>query len=416
MSPEAHVEQVAREAYGRLLALVASRARDISASEDALADAFLSALESWPAQGIPSNPAGWLVTVAKRRITDTTRKAIVRDKASELLVVLADERAARLDASVDLPDERLALLFVCAHPAIEPGIRSALMLQTVLGLDAARIASAMCVAPKTLGQRLWRAKTKIRDAGLAFEVPPRETLEERLDAVLEAIYAAYGSGWSDVTGEDGRASGLRDEAIWLARVLASLLPTEPEAHGLSALLLFAEARRGARPDGVYVPLAEQDAATWDAAKLEEAERELRVASGLGRIGPFQLEAAIQSAHVAQRRHGLANDGTIAQLYAGLVHIAPTLGARVAHAAAVARAAGSERALPLLEAIDAEERDAYQPYWAVLGHVLLALGPARREEARSALERAAGLAEDPAVRAFLLAKAAAGGTLPPCSSP
>lgn len=386
-------ELAARESYGRLLSILAVRTRDVAGAEDALADAFLAAVAQWPTSGVPENPAAWLLTAARRRLIDDARRRRTRDEKHVLLQVDVDERG---DADF-FGDERLRLLFVCAHPAIDPAVRTPLMLQTVLGLDAARIAAALRVAPKTMGQRLWRAKTKIREAGISFEVPAEE-LRERSFAVLEAIYAAYGSGWEDVSGSSAASRGLTAEAIWLARLTVRLLPDEPEARGLLALMLYAEARAKARrgPDGMFVPLAEQDAALWDRARIAEAEALLAEAARMGRVGPLQLEAALQSAHVAARRTGARDDRAVALLYDALVRVAPTVGVRVAHAVAVAKTEGPARGLALLDAIAASD---YQPYWSARAHLLAELG----RDASDAYERAIGLSEDDGVRRWLLAK-------------
>jgi predicted RNA polymerase sigma factor len=248
------IEVVARDSYGRLLAFVATRTRDVAAAEDALGDAFVAALNTWPRDGVPANPAAWLLTAARRRLIDQQRTGQRVQSASELVLEqVADKPAAEAEP---FPDERLNLMFVCAHPAIDPSVHTPLMLQTVLGLDAATIARAFLVPPATLGQRLVRAKAKIRDTRIAFEVPDGAELPRRLDAVLGAIYTAYGSGWEDAAGADAWARGLADEAIWLARVLVQRLPDEPEARGLLALILYCEARRLSRrtPAGDYVPL------------------------------------------------------------------------------------------------------------------------------------------------------------------
>jgi RNA polymerase sigma-70 factor (ECF subfamily) len=303
--------------------------------------------------------------------------------------------------SAEFPDERLKLLFVCAHPAIDPAMHTPLMLQTVLGLDASRIAHAFLISPTTMGQRLVRAKTKIRDGGIRFEVPQVPELPQRLDAVLEAIYAAFGIAWDDVAGVDQRGRDLAEEAIWLARVLLQLMPAEAEVRGLLALMLHCEARRGARrrPDGRYVPLSEQDPRQWSLPSVEEAERHLAEASKHGRWGRFQLEAAIQSVHAERARGGRTHWPAIALFYEQLVRISPTLGTQIGYAAAVAEAKGSEAGLAVLDAIDAGAVLDYQPYWAVRAHLLQRLGKA--SEAADAFERAIGLAEDPAVREFLL---------------
>jgi len=302
--------------------------------------------------------------------------------------------------SPEFPDERLKLLFVCAHPAIDPAMHTPLMLQTVLGLDAVRIAHAFLVSPKTMGQRLVRAKTKIRDAGIQFEVPRERELPQRLDAVLEAIYAAFGIGWDEMAGVDPRGRDVAEEAIWLARVLLQLMPMEAEVRGLLALMLHCEARRPTRraPDGRYVPLSEQDSKQWSLPIIEEAERHLVEASCRGQTGRFQLEAAIQSVHAERARSGRTEWAAIMLFYEQLIRISPTLGTLTGHAAAVGEAKGPEAGLAALDGIDLDAVSGYQPYWAVRAHLLQRL--ARTPEAKSAYDRAIGLTEDPAVKEFL----------------
>ena len=396
-------ELAARVSYGRLLAYLAARWRDVARAEDALGDALLAALETWPRTGVPDNPVAWLLTAARRRLVDGARHAGVAAAAEADLKIMLDERADASPAA--FPDERLALLFVCAHPAIDEAARTPLMLQTVLGLDAARIASAFLVAPATMSQRLVRVKAKIREAGIRFEIPAPGELAARLDAVLEAIYAAYGSGWEDVAGADPRRHGLAEEAIWLGRLVARLRPDEPEAQGLLALMLHCEARRAARRDaaGAYVPLGFQDLRRWSRPMIEEAEEVLAGAARLKAAGRFQLEAAIQSVHAQRVQTGETDWAAVTLLYEGLLRHAPTMGARVAHAAALGQARDAEAGLAALDAIPRDEVATYQPYWALRGHVLKALG--RAAEAGEAYERAIGLSEDPAVRAFLLGRRA-----------
>ena len=396
-------ELAARASYGRLLAYLAARWRDVARAEDALGDALLAALETWPRSGVPDKPEAWLLTAARRRLVDGARHAGVAAAAEADLNVMLDERADAAPAA--FPDERLALLFVCAHPAIDEAARTPLMLQTVLGLDAARIASAFLVAPATMSQRLVRVKAKIREAGIRFEMPAPGELAARLDAVLEAIYAAYGSGWEDVAGSDPRRRGLAEEAIWLGRLVARLLPDEPEAQGLLALMLYCEARRAARRNaaGAYVPLGFQDLRRWSRPMIEEAEEVLAGAARLKAAGRFQLEAAIQSVHAQRVRTGETDWEAVTLLYEGLLRHAPTIGARVAHAAALGEARDAEAGLAALDAIPPDQVATYQPYWALRGHVLKALG--RAAEAGEAYERAIGLSEDPAVRAFLLGRRA-----------
>jgi RNA polymerase sigma-70 factor (ECF subfamily) len=275
------------------------------------------------------------------------------------------------------------------------------MLQTVLGLDAVRLAHAFLVSPTTMGQRLVRAKTKIRDAGIQFEVPQERELPQRLDAVLEAIYAAFGLGWDDMAGVDQRGRDLAEEAIWLARVLLQLMPREAEVRGLLALMLHCEARRAARrgPDGRFVPLSEQDTQRWSLPLIEEAERHLAEAASRGRAGRFQLEAAIQSVHAERARSGRTEWVAITMFYEQLIRISPTLGTRTGYAAAVGEAVGPEAGLAVLDGIGLDPASSYQPYWAVRAHLLQRLG--KKSEAANAFDRAIGLAEDPAVRQFLL---------------
>ena len=394
------IERVARESYGRLVAYLSSNTRDVGSAEDALSTALVAALETWPRDGVPQNPEAWLLTTARRSFIDLVRHRQVAE-ASEPPLTLLREEPKDMTLSAEFPDERLKLLFVCAHPAIDPAMHTPLMLQTVLGLDAARIAHAFLISPTTMGQRLVRAKTKIRDAGIQFEAPQDRELPQRLDAVLEAIYAAFGIGWDDMAGADQRGRDLAEEAIWLGRVLLQLMPEEAEVHGLLALMLHCEARRAARrgTDGQFAPLSEQDAQQWSRPLIEEAERHLAEASKRGRIGRFQLEAAIQSIHAERARSGRTEWAAIMLFYEQLIRISPTFGTRTGYAAAVAEAKGPEAGLATLDAIDPDDISAYQPYWAVRAHLLQRLG--KTPEALEAFDRAIGLTEDPAVRHFLL---------------
>ena len=396
------IERVARESYGRLVAYLSVNTHDVAAAEDALSNALVSALTRWPKDGVPQNPEAWLLTAARHSIIDLIRHERVVSESEPTLLALANESTA-MNWATEFPDERLKLLFVCAHPAIDPAMHTPLMLQTVLGLDAARIAGAFLISPKTMGQRLSRAKTKIRHGGIQFEIPQEVDLPERLDAVLEAIYAAFGIGWDDMAGTDQRRRDLAEEAIWLGRVLDQLMPDQAEVHGLLALMLYCEARRGARRDvkGRYVPLSEQDPKQWSLPSIEEAERHLTEAFQQGRIGRFQLEAAIQSVHAERLRIGRTEWPAIARFYEQLVRIAPAVGTRTGYAAAIAEANGPEAGLELLDEIEPDAVSAYQPYWAVRAHLLQTLG--KTAEAFNAYDRAIGLAEDQAVREFLLQK-------------
>ena len=402
------VEQAARNSYGRLLAFLSARSRDLAAAEDALAEAFRAALETWPRIGTPEKPEAWLLVTARRRLIDQIRHMRVETEALPSLLAAAEEaqRLGHLDTA--FPDERLKLLFICAHPAIDAAARTPLMLQTVLGLDAARIASAFLVKPTAMGQRLTRAKAKIRDAGIRFELPEAKELPQRLDAVLEAIYAAYGSGWEDVAGSDPRRKGLAVEALELGRLLSLLMPAQPEVQGLLSLMLHCEARRAARrtASGEYVPLSEQDVARWSRAMIEEAEQLLNAAAQAGNAGRFQLEAAIQSVHAQRARTGRVDWEAIALMYEGLVRLAPTVGALVGRAAAVAEAHGAAAGWFRLQEIPTEAVKNYQPYWALAAHLLKRMQ--RLDEAAEAYSRAIGLCEDTATREFLARQALRAG--------
>jgi RNA polymerase sigma-70 factor (ECF subfamily) len=401
-------EAVARRSYGKLVALLAARSRNVSAAEEALSEAFAAALASWPRSGCPANPEAWLLTTARRKLIDGVRHH-EKGKLAAAHAQLLDEALQDSEAELRIPDRRLGLMCACAHPAIEAGIRAPLMLQLVLGLDAARIASAFLVAPATMGQRLSRAKNKIRAAGIPFRIPESQEWPERLAAVLDAVYAAFAEGWSDAGELESGRRDLAEEALFLGRLVAELLPDEPEVLGLLALLLHAEARREARrsPAGDYVPLGEQDPAAWNQGLIEEAESLLRRASTLGAIGRYQLEAALQSAHVARRRSGRADWAAIVLLYDALLAITHSPVVALNRALAVAELEGAAAALQLIEGLAADPRLLqYQPYWVVRADLLARSGAG--SQAGDAYDVAIGLERDPAVRRFLQARQAALG--------
>lgn len=407
----AAAEATARQSYGKLIAFLAARTRDVAGAEDALSEAFAAALATWPRTGVPLHPEAWLLTAARRRGIDAGRRLRTSVAAAPQLKLMAEEAVAAMEAEI-LPDERLSLMFACAHPAIDAGVRAPLMLQTILGFDATTIASAFLVAPATMGQRLVRAKARIRDTGIPFRIPERSDLGERLGAVLEAIYATFAEGWTDPAGTETRRRNLATEGIWLGRLVASLMPGEPEALGLLALMLFAEARRGARRNaaGDYVPLADQDTKLWDAALISEAEALLRKASSLEGVGRYQLEAAVQSAHVARRLCGQTDWAAIAMLYEALSTISGSPVVAINRAVAIAEAEGAESGLRELDAIAGDPRLAdYQPYWAARADLSARLGDTAAADV--AYERSIGLERDPAVRRFLKQRRAALGLLP-----
>lgn len=390
-------ERVARECYGRLVALLAWQWRDLAAAEDALGDAFAAALRTWPEQGVPAAPEAWLMAAAKRRLLHQARHT--RLTQDPTVTALFDEEVAVADAP-PVPDARLRLMFVCAHPALPENVRAPLMLQAVLGLEAQVIANAFLVSPSAMAQRLVRAKARIRDTGLRFDPPEARELPGRLAAVLEAVYGAYTLGRHE---PDTPAGGLREEAVFLARLITALQPDQAEAWGLLALLLHVEARRPAQFDaaGRFVPLPQQDPLAWDAALAAEAEQALWTAARLRQPGPFQLEAAIQSAHAQRRATGQTPWAGIAELYGLLVAHHPSLGAQVGRAVALAEAGDPGAALTALDALPAAATQAYPAYWVARAHVLKLAGAPGRE---AALQRAIGLTEDPRLREFLAASA------------
>ena len=401
----ATAEAVARRSYGKLVAFLAARTRDVAAAEDALSDAFAAALTDWPANGCPASPEAWLLTVARRKTIDGIRRRQTSENAVDDLQLMA-EGLAVADRE-EIPDRRLALMFVCAHPAIEAGVRAPLILQVVLGVDAKRIASAFLTSPAAMSKRLVRAKEKIRQAGIPFSVPGREDLPGRLETVLHAIYAAFAEGWTDPAGTDVVRRDLTEEAVFLARLVVEMLPQEPEALGLLALMLHAEARRRARRGeaGEYVPLAEQDPALWDSQMIQEADALLRRASELGTIGRYQLEGALQSAHVYRCRTGQSNWADIVQLYDALFAITASPVVAINRALAIGEARGTAAALEAMPdpATDPALAE-YQPYWAARAELLAKTGA--NSEAREAYEIAIGLERDPAVRQFLLQRQSA----------
>lgn len=394
-------EETARASYGRLLAWLCARTGDVSAAEDALSEAFRAALEHWPKTGAPASPEAWIITAARRKLIDQGRKAKTRIDAEPALVLAAEEAEAKASTDSPFPDERLKLMFICAHPAIEESVRTPLMLQTVLGLDAARIASAFLTSPKAMGARLVRAKRKIKAAGVPFVEPPVEQLPDRMSAVQNAIYAAFGAGWNDFDG-DAQTGDLTHEAIFLAQLVTSLAPDHAEAWGLLSLMLHAEARRKARHvNGVYVPLSSQDCDLWNTRMIEAAEQALAKAWRLKQVGRFQIEAAIQSAHAASRLHDRDVTQDIILLYEKLLSIAHSVGAEIGYAAALARASRFQDSLDVLDNIETERIESYQPYWAVRAHICKKLN--RKAEADAAYRRAIGLSDNDATRAFLLAQ-------------
>jgi RNA polymerase sigma-70 factor (ECF subfamily) len=390
-------EHAARASYGRLLAALVGRYRDIAAAEDALSEAFLAAVRAWPDGGVPENPDAWLYRAARNSLNNMARHQRVVDEAAFDLALLQDELAPE---HAQLPDDRLKLLFVCAHPAIDEGVRTPLMLQTVLRLDAQQIGAAFLVAPATMGQRLVRAKAKVKLARLRFELPTAEDMPERLQDVLDAVYAAYGTSWDAVAGADSGVRDLADEAIFLGRLIVALLPDSTEARGLLSLMLFCESRRSARrgTDGRFIPLSQQDTQLWSRAMMEEAEGLLISGSQAGAFGRYLCEAAIQSVHAERAIKGRINHEALGALYALLASRSPSVGVLVGQAAAMVDARQPESARAVLGRLVASEVRSYQPYWVTLANALSASG--EKEAAKEALQTAIGLTDDVAIRSFL----------------
>ncbi len=393
-----YAELVARDSYGKLLALIARRTRDVAAAEDALSEAFAAALETWPRNGVPDHPQAWLLTVARRNAGQAHRKGMVRHNAQHVVEMMHDE--AQSDAGAGKVDDRLRLMLLCAHPAIAPDIRTPLMLQTVLGVDAHRIGRSFLVTGSTMGQRLVRAKAKMRDAGISFEMPDPKDLPERLNDVMAAIYAAFTIGWSDLDAYSDGGQDFVEEALFLAHLVADALPLQAEPKGLLALMCYCEARRPARTkaDGSFVPLTEQDTTLWSSDLIRHAESWLRRAATLRVPGRYQTEAAIQSYHVQLSQTPDLPRHALLMLYDALVGQTESLGAAVARAAAYALSGRPETALAQLDAMPYGLIQNHQPFWVARATFLSALG--HHGEAVAALDTAIKLTDGPSLRAFL----------------
>ena len=417
------LEQAVREAGGRVRAALAARFRDIDLAEEAFAEACLAALPAWTGQGPPRDAAAWLYTAACRRALDLLRRAKVR--AGHRPDPAAPEPTpedALLDADQAIPDERLRLIFVCCHPAVHPEARAALTLRLICGLSTAEIAAAFLVSEPTLAQRLVRAKRKIAEAGVPFEVPGPEAWPERMDAVLSTVEVAYAKAHEDAAGVGAHAE-FASEVLRLSGLLADLAPQDGEAAALAALVRFAEARRPARLDdaGAMLPLTEQDPAQWNRALIAEGEALLRRAARLGPPGPRALQAAIHAAHCSRAKSGVTPWSDILALYDALLALRSDPVVRLNRAVAVAEVEGAAAALAEVERLDPATVQAWQPYHAARAHLLHRLG--RTAEAAAAFEAALALDPAPAERLYLegrkraLASASAGGgSAPPAGSP
>ncbi|MFZ0757800.1 MAG: DUF6596 domain-containing protein, partial [Trebonia sp.] len=386
------------DSYGRLLALLAAATSDLAGAEDALADAFARALRTWPAQGVPGNPDAWLLTVARNRLRDEWKSARVQRAVA--LDAVPDTLAHIDGVDVDaIPDRRLELMLVCAHPAIDRAMHTPLMLNTVLGFTAEQVGRAFSVPAPTMATRLVRVKKRIKAAGIPFRIPDLADLPARMASVLEAVYGAYVIDWA--TGPQARQ--LPSEALHLAEVLTTLVPGDPEALGLAALIELSAARGPARVDaeGHFVALADQDPALWNQELISRAHEHLRAAHARGQLGRFQLEASIQAVHCARGRDGTTDWPTLLTLHRILQAIAPSLGSGVALAAVTAEVDGPAAGLAVLDALllEAGQRARlFQPAKATRAHLLDRLG--RKEEAVAAYDSAISLTHDTAEREYL----------------
>ena len=404
MTPGAALDAAVREAGDRLRAGLAARFRDLDLAEEALAFACQAALETWNRDGVPRDPAAWLYAVGRRRGFDLMRRARTRNAyrpdppapapTPEEVVIAAFE---------PIPDERLRLIFACCHPALAVEARIALTLKVICGLSTERLARAFLVTETAMLQRITRAKAKIRDARIPFEVPEPGAWGERLEAVLAALEIAYAQAYEDAAGVS-EAAGLAEETLRLSGVLVGLLPDEPEVLGLAALIRLAEARRRARlsPDGVMIPLTEQDPGLWDAQRISEAARLLNAAAALRRSGPYQVLAAIHGAHASRRETGVTPWADILALYDALIVMRPSPVAALNRAVALAEVSGPDVGLEVLERLEGLE--GFAPWQAARGHLLAKLG--RPDEAAAALSGALDLIETPAERKFLERRLAA----------